>query len=178
MEFASRGEDVYVAPNVVWKRPHLAYLRSHIAIDDYFYCTTRIFIENNVHIGPHVSIIGGEHSTLYVGRFCTISAGARIICKSDSFDGSGLVTVPDIPDEFKNTVLGEKIVMHNFSAVGTNAVLMPDVVLAEGVVVGANSLVTETIFEPWTIWVGSPAQKLKDRPREKIQRIYEQLLEK
>lgn len=175
MEFAICGDDVYVASNVVWKRPHLAYLRSHIAIDDYFYCTTKIFIENNVHIGPHVSVIGGEQSTLYVGQFCTISAGARIICKSDSFDGSGLVTVPDVPDEFKNKMLGGKVIMYNFSAVGTNAVLMPDVVLAEGVVIGANSLVTKSILEPWTIWVGSPARKLKDRPRKKMLQYAEEL---
>lgn len=175
MDFARIGEDVYVASQVVWKRPHFAYLGSHIAIDDYFYCTTRIFIENNVHIGPHVSIIGGEKSTLYVGQFCTISAGARIICKSDSFDGSGLVTTPGVPDEFKNKILGDKVVMYDFSAVGTNAILMPDVVLAEGVVVGANSLVNKPIDEPWTIWVGSPARKLKDRPREKMLQYAEEL---
>lgn len=175
MDFARIGDDVYIASQVVWKRPHLAYLGSHIAIDHYFYCTVSIFIENNVHIGPHVSIIGGQESYLVIGQFCTIGAGSRIICRSDTFDGSGLVTAPGVPDSFKNNMYGEKVVLHNFSNIGTNVVLMPNVELGEGVVVGANSLVTKSILEPWTIWAGSPARKLKDRPREKMLQYAEEL---
>jgi galactoside O-acetyltransferase len=39
--------------------------------------------------------------------------------------------------------------------------------LAEGSVIGANSLVTKST-EPWTIYVGSPAKPVKARPKEKM----------
>ena len=44
---------------------------------------------------------------------------------------------------------------------------MPGVTLAEGSILGANSLLTKDT-EPWTIYVGSPAKPVKIRDRGKI----------
>jgi acetyltransferase-like isoleucine patch superfamily enzyme len=44
---------------------------------------------------------------------------------------------------------------------------MPGVTLAEGCVIGANSLVTKDT-EPWTIYMGSPAMPIKKRPKDKM----------
>ena len=44
---------------------------------------------------------------------------------------------------------------------------MPNVVLAEGSVVGANSVITKDT-EPWTVYVGSPAKPIKKRNKESI----------
>jgi galactoside O-acetyltransferase len=52
--------------------------------------------------------------------------------------------------------------MEKFSCLGTNVVVMPGVIISEGSVIGANSLVTKTT-EPWTIYVGSPAKPIKLR---------------
>jgi len=161
------GEDVIISKNVEIKRPDTTYIGNHVAIDSGFYCTVSLVIRNYVHISPYVTVIGGREGSLYVGSFCTISAGARIICRGDSFSGNGLVG-PLIPDEYKNTVIGATIFMDDFSALGTNAILMPNVNLARGVVVGANSLVLNSIDEPWTVWAGSPARKIKDRRKEKM----------
>lgn len=161
------GSDVYISNNVVIKRPKLVSVGSHIAIDDYFYCTTELELLSWIHIAPFVSVIGGANSCLFMGDFTTIAAGSRIICRGDAHMGAGLVS-PVIPPEYRDDVIGEDIFMSDFSALGTNVVLMPNVWLAEGVVVGANSLVTKPITDPWTVWAGSPAKKIKDRPREKM----------
>jgi putative colanic acid biosynthesis acetyltransferase WcaF len=39
--------------------------------------------------------------------------------------------------------------------------------LAEGSVVGANSLVTKST-EPWTVYVGSPAKPIRIRDKESV----------
>ena len=44
---------------------------------------------------------------------------------------------------------------------------MPNVTLAEGSILGANSLLTKDT-EPWTIYVGSPAKPVKIRDKDKI----------
>lgn len=159
-----RGSDVYIADTVIIKRPNLAQIGNHIAIDDFTYITTRIHIGSWVHISPHVSIIGGADSILVVGSFCTISAGARLICRGDAMLGDGLVG-PLIPDRYRDTLIGGNIVIGNCCSIGTNAVIGPGTIVGEGAVVGANSYVNSNI-PPWEIWVGSPAKYLKSRPKE------------
>lgn len=45
--------------------------------------------------------------------------------------------------------------------IGTGAVIMPDVTIGEGSVVGANSVVTRSV-PPYTVVGGVPAKKIKD----------------
>jgi galactoside O-acetyltransferase len=161
------GDDVYISKSVEIKRPHLMTVGNHVAIDSYFYCTTSLWIGDYIHIAPFVSVIGGEDGIFLVGNFCTIAAGCRIVVRGDAHMGKGLVS-PVIPPMYRDEVVGQNIVMNKFSALGTNAVMLPNTWLAEGVVVGANSLVTKPIEEPWGIYVGSPAKKIKDRPREQM----------
>lgn len=166
-KFKRVGEDVYVSQNTEIKRPHLVKLGNHIAIDSYFYCTTALSLGDYIHIAPFVSCIGGEDGLFTMGNFTTIAAGSRIICRGDAHMGAGLVS-PVIPIEYRDDVVGSEIFMDDFSSIGTNVVLMPNVWLAEGVVVGANSLVTKPIEEPWSVWIGSPARKVKNRPKERM----------
>jgi acetyltransferase-like isoleucine patch superfamily enzyme len=58
--------------------------------------------------------------------------------------------------------------------VGTNVVVHPDVTIGAGAMVGSGSLVTRDV-EPWTINVGTPARPIKDRPRETVLRLAEEL---
>lgn len=161
------GEDVFIDEFSKIKRPEHVHIGNHVAIDFGFYCTTRLYIGNYVHIAPYVTVIGGVDGSFEMWDFTTIAAGSRIIVRGDAHMGEGLVS-PVIPNEFRDKVAGSTIRMGNFSALGTNAIMMPNTWLAEGVVVGANSLVTKPIDEPWTVWVGSPARKVKDRPKEKM----------
>lgn len=155
------GEDVYIADDVKIKRPELVTIGNRVAIDDYFYCTTELEIGDYVHISPFVSIIGGKLAKVTIGNFCTISAGARLIGASDAMVGAGLVG-PLIPDLYRDDVIYDGILIENFVSIGTNVVIMPGVVIHEGAVIGANSFVNKDISE-WSIWVGTPAVKIKDR---------------
>lgn len=163
----SCGQDVLISDNVMWKRPSLADVGSHVAVDDFTVITTAVDMRDYIHIHCHISIIGGADAKFVIGNFCTISAGARVIVRGDEFRGAGLVG-PIIPDEYRDNLIGQLSIMGSFSALGTNAILMPKVSLAMGVVVGANSLVTKTIEEPWGIYYGTPAKRVKDRPKEKM----------
>ncbi len=162
---AACGEDVFISANVEIRRPHLLRLGRHIAIDTGFYCTTAAELGDYIHIGPGVTIIGGEPALLQMAGFNTIGAGSRILCATDEFLGAGLVGMS--PPEFRDVVRVEPVRFEAFASAGTNVVIHPGVTLAEGCVIGSCALVTKST-EPWTIYQGIPARPWKKRPKEKM----------
>jgi acetyltransferase-like isoleucine patch superfamily enzyme len=160
------GDDVFVSANVEIRRPQLVRVGNHVAIDSGLYLTTATTIGDYAHLGPYLTVIGGAQSTLLVEDFVTIAAGSRLICGSDEFGGEGLTSVT-VPEEFRDAVELGTIRCARFAGIGTNAVVMPNVTIAEGSVIGACALVTKDT-EPWTIYVGVPARPVKTRPRAKM----------
>lgn len=134
-------------------------LGNHIAIDKGVYCTVNATIRDYVHIGPYVTIIGGKKSSFTAKGFNNIMAGARIICGSDRFDGSGLFGAM-IPDELKGTQIIEPVIMEEFSNIGTNAIVLPGSILRKGVLLSAGSLLMGDT-EEWGVYKGNPAVLVK-----------------
>ena len=167
------GEDFYINEITSISRPELVKIGNHVAIDFGFVCTTGLEIGDYVHISPHVSVIGGKKTSLYVEDFCFISTGARMICGSELFHGDGLIG-PLIPDTYKDIQLLEPIVLKRFSGVCANSVVMPGVTMGEGSILGANSFLKEST-EPWTIYAGSPAKPLRKRKKIKMYRYAREL---
>ncbi len=165
-QLQSCGEDVFISAHVEIRRPHLVRIGSHVAIDTGVYMTTAAVIGDYTHLSPYTTIIGGAESTLVVEDFVTIAAGCRFICGSDRFMGDGFTSVT-APAEYRDTVDIGTIRCSRFSGIGTNVVIMPNVTIGEGSVIGACSFVTEDT-EPWTVYVGVPARPIKIRPREKM----------
>jgi len=167
--FARIGEDVRFGMNVDIRRPELVAIGSHVSIDTGAYITTAAEIGDYVHIGPYVTVIGGPNARFTMGRFTALAAGVRVICGSDRFMGEGLSGPASIPDEYKDKMELAPVVLEDFAAAGTNAIILPGVTLAQGSVVSAGSLVARNT-EPWTVYAGSPARPLKARPRDRMLR--------
>lgn len=138
---------------------HLKQIGDHTAIDKGFYCTTQIEIGNYVHIGPYVTCIGGKDALFILKGFNNVMAGARIICGSDRFDGSGLFGAM-IPKELKGKQIIEPVIMEEFSNVGTNAIVLPGSRLRKGVLLAAGSLLLGDT-EEWGVYKGNPAKLVK-----------------
>lgn len=162
---AACGTDVFISGNVEIRRPSLVSLGSHIAIDSGFYCTVAAELGDYIHIGPYVTVIGGGKTALRLRGFNTIGAGCRLLCASDEFLGHGLVGMS--PPEYRDHVRYAPIEFQLFASLGTNVVVHPGVTLGEGSVVGSCSLVTKST-EPWTIYFGVPARKVRTRPRDRM----------
>ena len=160
------GHDVRIDPNTCFTRSELVELGNHSGIDWGFYCTTRLTVGDYVHISPHVAVIGGGKTALTVEDFCFISVGARLVCASEQFYGEGLIG-PIIPAEYKDVQIIEPIIMRRFSGVCANSTVLPGVEMAEGSILGANSMLKSNT-EPWTIYVGSPARPIKSRRSDRM----------
>jgi dTDP-4-amino-4,6-dideoxy-D-glucose acyltransferase len=167
------GDDVFISDRVEIRRPHLVKVGSHVAIDSGVYITTAAEIGDYVHLSPYITVIGGAQSKLIIEDFVTVAAGSRIIRGSDKFLGEGFTSVT-VPDKYRDDVLFSEIKLKKFSGIGTNAVIMPGVTIAEGSVIGACALVTKDT-EPWTIYAGIPAKPIKIRPKEKMLKYAKEL---
>lgn len=168
-----QGTDVYISTSAEIRRPELCRIGNHVAIDSFFYCTTQLTIGDYVHISPHVAVIGGKTTGLTVEDFCFLSVGSRYVCGSELFFGDGLIG-PLIPDEYKDTQDLRPIVLKRFSGALANSVILPGVVMAEGSVLGANS-VLKTNTEPWTVYAGSPARPIRTRRSDRAYEYAEKL---
>lgn len=165
-QLGSVGSDVYINKVVEIRHPRLITIGSHVAIDFGFFITTRASIGDYIHIGPYVSSIGGAKAFLELESLSSVAAGVRFICLGDEHLGKGIVGAL-IPKEYQDHRIGGKIVVEKFAALGTNVVVMPGLIVREGSVVGANSLLRKDT-EPWTIYAGSPAKPIGKRQKEKI----------
>jgi galactoside O-acetyltransferase len=164
-KYRSLGVDVFINDTALIKKPHLCDIGSHNAIDNGVTISTELIMGDYIHIAPYVVVIGGDQSKLILEDFSFIASGTKIVCGSEDYTGGGLVG-PTIPKELRvinyTTVKFEK-----YSGCGVNCTIMPGVTLAEGSILGANSLLTKDT-EPWTIYVGSPAKPIKIRDKNKI----------
>ena len=155
----SIGDDVVIDNDVVFKIPNETFIGSHVAIDKGFYCTTPISIGDYVHVSPYVTCIGGKHGLFVAEGFNNIMAGARIICASDRFDGSGLFGAM-IPNHLKGKQICKPVVIEKFSNLGTNSIIMPGSTLRKGALLCAGSLLIGDT-EEWGVYKGNPAILVK-----------------
>jgi len=174
MNFKNIGSDVFIDERAFLKYPQLIEIGSHCAFDNGLHMTTKGQFGSYVHVGPYVSIIGGKNSLIIAKDFSTIAAGARLICLGEEHLGNGLVG-PTIPEEYKDDMVGGKIVLNRFSNILTNAVNFPGVTIGEGAVVGAGAVLGMNA-EPWSIYLGNPARKIKSRNKEKMRMLGNKLM--
>lgn len=139
-------------------------------IDDFCVVSGKIRIGRNVHITPQCLVAGGEKGIVFED-FTTIAYGVQVFTQSDDYSGETM-TNSTVPKRYKNECMQE-IIIGKFSIIGAGSIIMPGVVLAEGTSVGAMSLVLQST-EPWGVYVGSPAKRLKDRKKDllELEKVY------
>ncbi len=140
----------------------------NIIIDDFvfIYAKEKIKIGNYVHIALHSSITGGER--VIIEDYSAISQGVRILTATDDFKDWGFGN-STVANNFRNINAG-LIKISRFSIVGANSVVLPNVIIGEGAMIGANSVVTKDL-EPWGIYIGN--KKVGERNKEEVLKNYE-----
>lgn len=131
-------------------------------IDDFCVISGKIKIGRFVHITPQCLVAGGEKGVVFED-FTTLAYGVKVFTQSDDYSGETL-TNSLIPKKYKNEFKKE-VIIKKYSIVGAGSIIMPGVILAEGTSVGAMSLVLKST-KPWSIYIGVPARRLKDRKKD------------
>jgi len=121
---------------------------------------------------------------IWLLRKCNYHIGKQV------YIGEDLIIIDDLKDSSTNLIIGDcasisprvtlvlhtkpnwskiadyvnskkgKIIIEKDAWIGTGAVILPDITIGEGAVVGANSVVTKDV-PPYTIVGGVPAKKIK-----------------
>lgn len=161
MRFKSLGKNVRISDKASIYNHDQIEIGDHSRIDDFCVISGKVTIGRNVHIAVFCNIAGGEKG-IAIEDFSGLSYGCHVFTQSDDYGGDTL-TNPTVPDEYKRETK-KAIVIGKHSIVGTNSLVFPGVVLAEGTSVGALSMVTKST-EEWSVYFGIPARRIKARKR-------------
>jgi len=145
-------------------------ISSNVRIDDFCLLSGKVKIGNHVHVSAYSSLCGGD-AGIVLEDFVNISERVAVFAKTDDFSGATL-TNPTIPDKYKN-VFEATVTLKKHSIIGVGSSIMPGVTLGEGSVVGAKSFVKKST-EPWSVYAGLPAKKIKDRKKDllKLEKLF------
>jgi len=162
------GKNVIIGKTVRIRYPELAEIGDNVIIDDFTYISTALKLHNNIHIASGCKIIGGKNSFVEMKEFSTLAPNVVLSAGSDDYL-SGIAT-PMVPLKFKgNPEIGD-IIINKHCIVGSGAVVLPNVKLGKGSVVGALSLVKYDTKE-WTVNVGVPSKNIKRRNKEEVESL-------
>lgn len=112
-------------------------------------------IFDNIHIGSFCHLVATGN--IEIQSFAGLSQGVKVYSASDDFSGK-FMTNPTIDKKFTNVKI-KKVIIKKHSIIGANSVILPGVIIEEGVAVGALTLVNKSL-KAWTIYSGVPAKKV------------------
>lgn len=160
--FRSLGQNVKISDKASIYNPELIDIGDNSRIDDFCVVSGKVAIGQYCHITPMCLVAGGDPG-IVLSDFCTLAYGVKIFAQSDDYTGKTMVNSL-IPKKFKNEFFS-KVVLERQVVVGASSVIFPGVTVKEGCSIGAMSLITKTT-EPWGIYVGSPARRIKARKKD------------
>jgi len=170
MGFKSLGRNVRISDKASIYDADQIDIGDHSRIDDFCMISGNVSIGRNVHIAVFCNVVGGEKGIVFKD-FSGLAYGCHVFTQSDDYGGKTL-TNPTVPDKYKQEIK-KAIVIGRHSIVGTNSLIFPGVVLAEGTSVGALSMVKKST-EEWSVYCGNPAKRIKARKRDllKLEKEY------
>lgn len=107
-----------------------------LEVGDYTWIGERVWIDNL--------------DTVVIGKNCCLSQGAMLLCGNHNFKS------------YKFDLIVKPITLEDGSWVGAHSVVAPGVTLKSHAVLAVNSVGTGNL-EPYSIYQGNPAIKVKDR---------------
>lgn len=138
-------------------------LGDNVRIDDFCVLSAGvggIQIGDHIHIAVYSSLIGA--GSISISDYSNISSRVSIYSSNDDYSGR-YMTNPTVPKEYTN-VKHADVSIGRHVIVGSGSVVLPGVVLEDGVAIGALSLVSKSCDSFW-IYAGNPAQKIRERDR-------------
>lgn len=167
MGFAAVGENVRISDRASFYNCANISIASNVRIDDFCVISAGkggISIGNFVHVAAAVTLIGAGKITLC--DFSNLSSRVSVYSSSDDYSGKWM-TNPMVPPEFTGVVHAD-VSIGRHSIIGAGSVILPGVVIDEGVAIGALSLVKKKC-EAFGIYAGTPVRRIAERKRDLLE---------
>ncbi len=118
---------------------------------------SKIYIGNNVIIRPNSIIFAepsGEQGKIFIEDNCLLGSGVHIYASNHSFNN------PDVDIFYQGQQEGKDVKLMKGCWIGANSIILPGVVIGKNCVIGAGSVVTNSIPD-FCVAVGNPARVIK-----------------
>ena len=155
----SYGENVRISRYAQIYSPEKISIGDNVRIDDFCILSGKITIGSHIHIAAYCAMYGADYS-IVMEDYTGLSARATIYAAMDDFSGDYLIG--PIHDSNVTNVTGGTIKIGAYAQIGAGGLVFPGVCIGEGAVLGAMSMAKQSL-EPWNIYVGIPAKKIKQR---------------
>lgn len=162
MGFKSIGKNVLISDKASIYNTDQIEIGDNSRIDDFCVVSGKIRIGKNVHFAAFGLIAGGEKGIIFED-FSGTAYQVQVFTQSDDYSGKTL-TNPTVPLKYKSEQRKE-VHIKKHTIIGAGSIILPGVVLETGCSIGAMSLVRKST-EPWGIYIGNPAKRLKDRKKD------------
>ena len=159
----SKKTSIYGAENIV--------IGNNVRIDDFCILSGNVSIQSYVHIAAYCALYG--KNGIILRDFSGLSAKVIVYSAIDDFSGKSMIG-PVVPVKFTN-VTGGTVILNKFVQIGAGSIIMPNLILEEGVAVGAMSFVNKSL-NAWSINAGIPVRFIKKRNKNILK--FEQQLKK
>ena len=158
-----------ISRNIRIRHPEFFVVNDDSVIDDFCYFSTKVSIGRCSHIASSCSIAGGIDRQFTLGDYSSLSAGVRVWCTSDDFVNDIVTILPDGIGPLKTDLITGDVSLGDYTAVGSNSVIMPCNEIPTGTVIGALSFVPAGFeFKGWSVYAGNPIRLLRARNRENV----------
>jgi len=164
MGFAHIGKNPKLSDKASYYNCKNIFIGDNVRIDDFCVLsagTGGIRIGNHIHIAVYSSLIGAGKISLH--DFSNISSRVSIYSSNDDYSGTSM-TNPTVPSEFTNVTHAD-VSIGRHVIIGAGSVVLPGVILEEGVAIGALSLVSKSC-KAFDICSGVPAKRIKSRKKD------------
>jgi acetyltransferase-like isoleucine patch superfamily enzyme len=165
--FKSVGEEVYISDKASIYNASKIVIGSFVRIDDFSLISAGdegIEIGSYVHISCYACLIGKAKIT--ISDFVSVSIKATILSSNSDFSGDTLPSLDEFQfnDSFKEllSVISKPVVLETHTGIGAHSVILPGVTVGKGSVIGAQSVVYQSVNQ-WGIYFGNPVRFLKKR---------------
>lgn len=155
----SYGENVRISRYAQIYSPEKISIGDNVRIDDFCILSGNITIGSHIHIAAYCAMYGADYG-IVMEDYTGLSARATIYAAMDDFSGDYLIG-PIHEDKYTN-VIGGMVRLCAYSQVGAGALIFPNLIVGEGAVLGAMSMAKQPL-EPWSIYAGLPAKRIKNR---------------
>ena len=147
------GKDCLLSGNIIFESPS-----GSVSIGDGSYIGggTKLISINGIKIGSHVTIAWGV--TIYDHNSHSLSHEERVHDQRRQLED--IASGNFIASKNWKVVESAPISIGNHVWIGFDAVILKDVTVGEGAIIGARAVVTKDV-EPWTVVAGNPAQVVK-----------------
>lgn len=158
-----------ISPNIRIRYPDRFEAGNFSVVDDYCYFSTRVKIGFCSHVANNCSVAGGPDRFFSLGDFSSLSAGVKVWCTSNDFSNDLVTIVPEDAGKIGDEPVTGDVIFEHYTGAGANSVIMPDNIVPEGTTIGALSFVPPRFqFEPWSVYAGTPVQRVGPRNRERV----------